>query len=145
MPSTEAQHSLSLVVWFDQSLFSWSGSTSVVAMMVIRSACTCDIVLPRNVLVTFFLLIKSQSRSPSGIQPTKQTHDNTALPWLPSRQPSLFCCTPLASTLYSSTSKLLPRSMLLDPVPQTLWPRGGIAQHSYNKLLNVHSPTNFLS
>ena len=138
LPSHEAQHSLSLVVRFDQSLLSSSGSTSVVTIMMIRSACISDILLPRNVLVTFFLLIKYQSRSPSGIQPNQANTQQHCLALSPlSAALTLLlvaaCFNPRLFDLAASTSidadELLPRSLrtmvLLDPVPQTLWSRGG--------------------
>ena len=111
LPSTGAQRSLSLVVRFDQYLFSWSGSTSVVTMMMIISACISDTILPRNMLDTFYSLGPNVVALVESNQ-TNQTHNNTALPNLPSRRPSLFRRKPLASTLDSPTSLLLPRSML---------------------------------
>ena len=124
---------------------------------MIRSACISDILLPRNVLVTFFLLIKHQSRSPSGIQPNQaNTQHCLALSSLSAALTLLLvaaCFNPRLFDLAASTSidadELLPRSLpstvLLDPVPQTLWSRGcggGISSKlSSNKLLNVNSPT----
>ena len=109
----KAQHSLSLVVWLDNSLFSGSGSTS----------CSHDddgkisldfpmfLCLAINVLVKFFYCLNSKVSTLLISNQLTQTHNSTALPYLLSRQPSLFCCTPLESTLDSSTSLLLPRSM----------------------------------
>ena len=98
-----------------------------------RSACISDIYLPHNVLVTFFLSIKSQSRTPSGIQPN-QANTQQHCPALSPRSAALAlllyaaCFSHRLFDLAVSTSidadELLPQSLLtmvlLDPVPQTL-------------------------